>query len=181
MADQPKSKLTEDPEVLKALLATTEKAYREAHESAAKTQEHTDRMLTWAIGLMGGGLYGAYSLLRCGPAQAWIWALLPWLLGILCALAGRMLIAQLLSVGGRGSYARVSRVQLLMLETDGALISRNLQELISDAEFFPEEKRTKKLQPWALVTYYTTHLLFAAGVLSVAFAVIRQSLSGACP
>ncbi len=63
-----KARLTEDPVVLKALLATTERAYLQGHDFATKTQEHTDKMLTWAIGLMGGGLYGAYALLRCGPS-----------------------------------------------------------------------------------------------------------------
>lgn len=174
-------KLTEDPAVLKALLATTEKAYLAGHEGATKTQEHTDRMLTWAIGLMGGGLYGAYGLLRCGPPHVWAWALLPWLLGILFALAGRMILAQITAVGALGSHARVSRVQLLMLETDGPLISRNLKALFDDATLFPEEKTTKKLRPWALFAYYATHVLFGIGVLAVGAFVFRQSFSGACP
>lgn len=176
-----KSKLTEDPVVLKALLATTEKAYLTGYELATKTQEHTDRMFTWAIGLMGGGLYGAHALLRCGPPHLWVWALLPWLLGILCALAGRLILAKMLGVGALGSHARVSRVQLLMIETDGALISRNLKELLGNPALFPGEKMAKCLQPWAQIAYFTTHVLFGIGVLAVAVFVVRQSFQGACP
>ena len=178
---EPKGKLTEDPAVLKALLATTEKAYLTGYELATKSQEHTDRMLTWAIGLMGGGLYGAYALLRCGSPLIWTWALLPWLLGILCALAGRVLLARMLSSGALGSHARVSRIQLLMLETDGPLISRGLKELLENADLFPGEKTGKRLQPWGVASYFATHILFAIGIVSVAGFVIRQSFHGACP
>ena len=177
MAD-PKSKLTDDPVVLKALLETTEKNYLWGHDLAVKTQEHTDKMLTWAIGLMGGGLYGAYALLKCGPTHVWMWALLPWVLGILCALAGRVILAHLLKLGSEGIHKRVSRVQLLMLESDGPLLSRNIKELLDT--LFPPEIVSERLLPWSLGTYYTTHVLFGAGILSVAGFVIRQSFQGAC-
>lgn len=98
---EPKTQLTEDLAVLKPFLETTERNYLWGHELATKTQEHTDKMLTWSIGLMGGGLYGAHTLLKCGPPHVWLWAILPWLLGILSALAGRVIIAQFLKVGGR--------------------------------------------------------------------------------
>lgn len=176
---EPKTRLTEDPLVLKALLETTERNYLWGHDLAVKTQEHTDRMLTWAIGLMGGGLYGAYALLRCGPTHVWIWALLPWLLGILCALAGRVIIAQLLKLGSDGTHARVSRVQLLLIETDGPLLSRNVQELLDTR--FPAETASENLLPWALRTYFTTHALFGIGIVAVALFVVRQSFHGACP
>jgi hypothetical protein len=163
---------------LRALLETTEKNYLWGYDLAVKTQEHTDKMLTWAIGLMGGGLYGAYALLQCDPTHLWIWALLPWLMGILCALAGRLIEVHLLRLGSEGMHQRVSRVQLLMLETDGPLLSRNVQELFHN--LFPAETASERLLPWAQRTYYATHVLFGVGILSVGLFVVRQSFHGAC-
>ena len=163
--------MADDLEYLRALLSAAEKSYTQGHEFAAKSQEHSDAMLTWAIGLMGGGLYASYGLLNGAPTRMWMWALMPWIAGILCALGGRLLLGKIMAFGMLGAQARVSRVQLLLLETNVALIQKNFRELTENAALFDGEKKSVTLQRPAQILYLVTHLLFALGVVAVAIAV----------
>lgn len=163
--------MPDELEYLRARLATAEKAYTLGHEYALKTHEHIDRMLTWAIGLMGAGLYSSYGLLGAAASWARLWALAPWILGVLCALAGRIILARILSFSALGAHARNSMVLLLMLETDVSVVKKYWKELTESAAFFDGEKKAKKLQPWANSFYTLTHLLFGVGVIAVVVAL----------
>ena len=163
--------MADELEYLRAHLATAEKAYMRGHEDAVKVQEHIDQMLTWAIGLMGAGLYSSYGLLGTAPPATRLWALLPWILGVLCAISGRIVLARILSFEALGAHARNSMILLLMLETDVPLVKKNWTELTQIDAFFDGEKKAKRLQPWANAFYSLTHLLFGAGVIAVAVAI----------
>jgi membrane glycosyltransferase len=163
--------MTDELEYLRGQLAAAEKAYTLAHEFAAKTQEHADQMLTWSLGLMGAGLYTSYGLLGAAPPAARLWALAPWLAGVLCALGGRVLLARVLNYGALGAHAKISKILLLSVETDVPLVKRNWKELVENAALFAGEKKSSELQPWALRFYTVTHLLFAIGVVAVAAAL----------
>lgn len=63
---------------------------REGHRFALDSQEQTDKMLTWAIGLMGAGILGSAEFFKPFPPTARFVAIMPWVFGILCAVAGRL-------------------------------------------------------------------------------------------
>lgn len=62
----------------------------EAYQGALASQEHADKMFTWAIGLMGAGIFSGHTLLSHSTPYLWLGAFSPWILGILAALAGRL-------------------------------------------------------------------------------------------
>jgi len=134
--------MTDELEYLRGQLAAAEKAYTLAHEFAAKGQEHADRMLTWTLGLMGAALYTSYGLLGAAPPAARLCALAPWLAGVLCALAGRILLARVLNYGALGTHARISKILLLGAETDVPLVKKHWKELTENAALFAGEKKS---------------------------------------
>src|SRR2546428_10306680 len=64
--------------------------------ASLKHSEHADAMLTWAIGLMGAGVFYANNLLSSAPSGLRLVALAPWILGILVSLAARVIGGRLL-------------------------------------------------------------------------------------
>ena len=65
-------------------------AIHQLQESSTTLFKHDDAMLTWAIGLMGAGLFYANTLLADAPRGLRFVALAPWIVGILASLAGRV-------------------------------------------------------------------------------------------
>lgn len=57
-----------DPEHLDRLIRQCAEGEKEAYDSAAALQDHTDKMLTWLLGLMGAGLIAGMPLLKNTPA-----------------------------------------------------------------------------------------------------------------
>lgn len=87
------------PEVLEGITGTLEKLtalyldmLEQIRSSSASHTQHADKMLTWAIGLMGGGLFYVNSLLQSTIDRGLRFAALaPWIVGILAALAARVI------------------------------------------------------------------------------------------
>jgi len=146
---------------------------RETHSFARFSQEHSDKMLTWAIGLMGAGLAAVYPLLARVP---WNWrcaVLSPWVLGILTALAGRILGAECRNRNDVYYSAMMSAFGLAQLETNPEIVKKMLGELLSKTgtETATLKARTDVSMRWANSLYYATHILFGLGVLGVAGAL----------
>lgn len=57
-----------DPEHLDRLIRQYAEGEKGAYDSAAALQDHTDKMLTWLLGLMGAGLIAGMPLLKNTPA-----------------------------------------------------------------------------------------------------------------
>ena len=128
--------MPDELEYLRERLATAEKSYTLGHEMAVKLQEHIDGMITWAIGLMGAGLYTSYGLLDVAPSWARLCALAPWIAGVLCALGGRIIMARILTSSALGAHARNAMILLLMVETDVVLVKKQWRALTEgDAVF----------------------------------------------
>ena len=70
-------------------------------------------MLTWAIGLMGAGIFSSKDFIADTPLNLRYAALLPRLIGIVCAVAGRLLGGELMPRNNLHHYARVNRIELL--------------------------------------------------------------------
>src|SRR6266567_4508625 len=75
-------------------------AIHQIHESSTTLFKHDDAMLTWAIGLMGAGLFYANTLLAAAPRGLRFLALAPWIVGILTSLAGRVVGSRVLQKRG---------------------------------------------------------------------------------
>ena len=71
-------------------------AIHQLQESSTTLFKHDDAMLTWAIGLMGAGLFYANTLLADAPRGLRFVALAPWIVGILASLAGRVVGSRVL-------------------------------------------------------------------------------------
>ncbi len=127
-------------------------------------------MLTWAIGLMGVGLAYGYSLLGHAPWSLRCAALLPWVLGILTALTGRILGAECRNQNDRYYSAEVTSLGLAAAEEDPQTIRRMFSELIraTEAPLAPLKASAERFMRWANGFYYGTHALFGLGVIAVA-------------
>src|SRR5262249_59570328 len=90
-------------------------ATREGHRLAKESQEHADKTLTWVIGLMGAGIFASKDFLAGAPANLRLATLLPWIAGIMCAVAGRFLFSEFMPLSNLHHYDRVSRMQSLPL------------------------------------------------------------------
>src|SRR2546427_1551347 len=71
-------------------------AIRQIHENSTALFKHDDAMLTWAIGLMGAGVFYANTLLADSPHWLRFFALAPWIVGILASLPGRVVGSRVL-------------------------------------------------------------------------------------
>lgn len=148
--------------------------FRETHVFSRFSHEHSDKMLTWAIGLMGVGLASGYSLLAHVP---WGWrclVLAPWLLGILSALAGRVVGSACRNKNDLYYSAMVAAMGLVSLEEDPAAISQQFSAVLkgTDPSIVGPEKAVKGLVWWSNFFYYSAHGFFAVGVVTVAGALM---------
>src|SRR5690348_80563 len=93
-------------------------ATREGHRFAQESQEHADKMLTWALGLMGAGIFSSKDFLADAPPNLRFAALLPWIAGIICAVAGRLLGSELQNHNNLLHYERLNSMESLPLIFD---------------------------------------------------------------
>ncbi len=119
------------PETLLAdlhrLCATTAAAFREGHQMTVGSQEQTEKVLVWLSGLMGAGIFSVQGLLASAPLSMRLTTFAPWTLGILSAMLGRLLAGELKNKNDMQHFKRISMLGLLQLETDKALIAKNLR------------------------------------------------------
>jgi len=101
---------------------------------AEASQQHQDQVLTWAIGLMGGGLFYLPNLLAqtCSIDSRPRFVLIagPWALGILLALVGRMVSAHHRHVDNLAFFRKWQAIE------GGALASQPAR--LSSADSTPE-------------------------------------------
>ncbi|MBI1960387.1 MAG: hypothetical protein HYS36_14315 [Candidatus Rokubacteria bacterium] len=128
---------------LHALCGTTAAAFREGHQLAAGSHEHTERMLAWLSGLMGAGIFSVQGLLATAPLPMRLSAFVPWTLGILYGVLGRLLQGELPKKDDQQHFRRISTLELLRLETDADLIRRNLRPILEAATFAKDEERRR--------------------------------------
>jgi len=157
-------------DVLRKVAEEARGSLRESHEFSRFSQEHTDKMLTWAIGLMGIGLASGYSMLAHAP---WTWrsfVLSPWALGILTALTGRILGAECRNRNDEYYSALSAALGLLQIEEDPKVMRKMLSEALQskDSNSAKLKRRADRSVYWANAFYYATHVLFGLGVAAAA-------------
>lgn len=134
---------------------------------------HDDRMLTWAIGLMGGGFFASIHLPSVGVCQAigprpLIWAASPWVAGVLFAVLGRIAggryreVSNTFSVGD--AYQMPRALARAPDEESAWQIFRRLLDDPSRAQYEARAECAKTIARWS---YYLTWGLFVLGMIWV--------------
>jgi hypothetical protein len=161
----------------RARLAASARGYaqalREAQPLASASQRHSDQMLTWAIGIMGAGLFALPGLLRdvcraTQPDTAWLGT--AWAFGILTAILGRLAYAWLRDADDRAFLQKIHAVEsalLAGLELDE--LARRILSIMTDQE--PQVRAggrtSRRLRYWAGSLYYATHIALGVGFVVI--------------
>ena len=157
-----------DPEYLDRLIRQYSEGEKEAYDSAAALQDHTDQMLTWLLGLMGAGLIAGVPLLKNAPIGARFGAVAPWLVGILAALGGRTIAARLRNRESLWHFEKAVRIRKLLLAEPGKAVAE-LGRIINreDTELQRRHCWTKRngaaMERW----YYASLILFGVGMIAL--------------
>jgi len=144
-------------------------AIHQAHETSSTLFKHDDAMLTWAIGLMGAGLFYANTLLADAPPGLRFLALAPWIVGILTSLAGRVVGSRVLAKTG-GWYIKE------VLAFKGAVLAPKKDDILTTVKAVLDgflrlitEVREQQagLYWWWVRLSLAAHILAGTGVLAV--------------
>ena len=79
---------------------------------------------------MGAGIFSVQGLLASAPLSVRLVTFVPWTVGILVAMLGRLLSNELLSLLNGQHLGRVATLDLLQLQTDRVLRIKTLEPLI---------------------------------------------------
>ncbi len=156
---------------------------------ARKSQEHGDNMLTWAVGLMGAGLFALPTFLTatCGHLSLSLPLLAsPWALGVVLALLGRVFGGLRRDVEDFYFVRKSNAVDVLLLKLleasanpqgvspqvfagfgDSLLIIMNDK----DPKVATLSRRMRYLHRVAEGAYYVSLLAFAVGIVDVFWAM----------
>jgi hypothetical protein len=143
---------------------------------------HRDRMLTWAIALMGGGLFAAINLRSAGVCpvagvRALIWAASPWALGVILAVCARIAGEWDRAVSDRFAVLSTGEAYLIRLEVarglDDLAAERLMQRLgaadLSRAQRWNREKLARLVTD---LLYSAALVALVAGMVSVFWRVV---------
>ena len=135
--------------------------------TSLKYSEHADAMLTWAIGLMGAGVFYANNLLSSAPSGLRLVALAPWILGILVSLAARVIGGRLLQTDAGWYFKHAISIKGQVLLATG--IVATLVALIGSLASILTEARAAYSGPylWWLRLSLAAHVLAGTGILTV--------------
>jgi hypothetical protein len=149
---------------------------REGRQLSSESQNHMDRMFTWAIGLMGAGIFlspnffQALSVSHC-PQWLLLVVLSPWVIGIMIALAGRLFISKWQGAENVFAQTKLAAVERLLLSQEPARLSQELLDIISNkSQRYELGHRMARLQRYGRMTaffYYSAHLALGIGILAV--------------
>ena len=127
-------------------------------------REHLDKMLTWVIGLMGGGVLATAANVSICPGRDLVWASVPWVGGTLIAVIGRIFGDLYREHPGLRTAAEAYSAKLELArgpddESARKFFARHLEE--------PYMKRAAYAQRIARWCYRASLILLAIGMLSV--------------
>lgn len=152
-----------------------EAGIREAHNFSTQLIQHTDRMLTWAIGLMGAGLVAIPKVLSdaCpGRRDLWVRIGAIWATGVLLAVIGRLLAKEMLRTQFGILVNRSHGIRATLIS--GKSFKEKAEHILSvmsdeDSAIAPLVSRNKKLDRGIDVTYYGAHILLVLGLLALLY------------
>jgi hypothetical protein len=169
-------------EEIRAIITGYTTSLREAHEFAGESQTQTDNLLGWTAGLMGAALFAAPTLLAgMGVSMerdvVRVLVLLPWVLGVLFGVAGRLLALELRDSNNLYIAEKLHALDfLLVADLDAVTMKGNFQATLNDeGEHGARLARTKRIQLWTRIFYYATYLALAAGAIAIFLAAVYGS------
>jgi hypothetical protein len=142
-------------------------AIRERFRINTEVTLHADTMLTWAIGLMGAGVFGSKDFLANAPIALRFAAVLPWMAGILFAVVSRVLASEMIHRASFAHYSYVGDVESVLF-LDQAAAQERLGALLAGDE--KTKKQNEEMIWWARVTndfFYGAHVLLGFGIVAV--------------
>jgi hypothetical protein len=141
---------------------------REGHRLATASVAHADAMLTWSIGLMGGGIFASKDVLASAPVDLRFAAWLPWILGIVFAVTGRLLYDHGMARDRLHHYKRVNMIEMLLGLTDEAIVRKRIDVIFAGGEGLKEgDAAIQRIVRRANGCLYAAHICLGLGVLSV--------------
>jgi hypothetical protein len=148
-------------------------ALREVQPLVAASRRHSDQMLTWAIGIMGAGLFALPGLLkelcRSTPPDI-IWYGVAWAFGILTAILGRLTYAWLRDADDMAFLHKIHAVEgALLAGLDVAELSQRVLAIMNDLEpgVDVRVRKSRRLRYWADGLYYATHIALGIGFVVI--------------
>ena len=160
--------MSADPEFYERVSRQYAQDLRDGHRLAAESQKHTDKMLTWAIGLMGAGILGSHQILGSLTPGVRALALTPWLLGILVALAGRLVSRAMVEEENLHFFKKIHRMETAVFFYRGEELQREINAVVTNADELGEEREAlERLNTWLRYLYYAAHVLLGIGVVVV--------------
>jgi hypothetical protein len=126
-------------EEIRAMITGYTTSLREAHEFAGESQTQTDNLLGWNVGLMGAALFAAPTLLAgMGVSMerdvVRVLVLLPWVLGVLFGVAGRLLALEFRESNNRYIADKLHALDfLLVAELDAVTMKSRFQAVLNDS------------------------------------------------
>jgi len=157
------------PTFLRQFVAQYVGGLRDALQFVGSSQSHHDAMLTWSIGLMGAGVFSAYSLL---PTHARALVLAPWILGILFAITGRLVARIVRDKDEFANFAKIAAVSSLLLTPTAPEVPASIMKVINNEDDFGKRRtEVDRLNRYSTALGLSAHILFAVGVVAVFWAL----------
>jgi hypothetical protein len=176
------ARVEEVREEIRAMITGYTTSLREAHEFAGESQTQSDSLLGWNVGLMGAALFAAPTLLAglgvsIENQNVRIMVLLPWVLGVLFGVAGRLFALELRESNNLYIAEKLHALDfLLVADLDADTTRSRFQAVLNDSgDHGIRKARTTRLQLWTRVFYYATYCALAAGAVATFLAAVCGS------
>jgi hypothetical protein len=141
---------------------------REAHVLAIESMERSDTMLAWGVATMGAAIWSANTLLESAPACIRLLAIVPWVLGIVAALVGRVCGQELREKSNFNHFKQLRDIEVLIFVDRVDVLRPLMQKLATEHDVMPASV-TRWRRP-ALASYWLAHIMFGTGVIAVVLA-----------
>lgn len=154
-----------NPAFLRQFVAQYVGGLRDAQQLAGSSQSHHDAMLTWSIGLMGAGVFSAYSIL---PAHSRALVLAPWILGILVAIVGRLVARIVRDKDDLAQFAKITAMLSLLLAPNAPGVPGVIKQVLNnEGDFGTRRSEVDRLNRYSTALGWSAQILFAVGVVAV--------------
>ncbi len=166
-------------EEIRAMITGYTTSLREAHEFAGESQTQSDSLLGWNVGLMGAALFAAPTLLASLGVSienqgVRILVLLPWVLGVLFGVAGRLFALEQRESNNLHIADKLHALGfLLAADLDADTMTERFRTVLNDeGDHGARKARTHRLQLCTRVFYYATYCALAAGAIAIFLAAV---------
>ena len=168
------ARVEEVREEIRAMITGYTTSLREAHDFAGESQTQSDSLLGWNVGLMGAALFAAPTLLAgMGVSMerdvVRVLVLLPWVLGVLFGVAGRLFALELRESNNVYIAEKLHALDFLLAAggLDTVTMKSRFQAVLNDTgEHADRLALTNRLQWWSRVFAVGACAIFAVALVA---------------